>query len=552
MDRLVTLKNNNLIISFNYDPYIVEVVGHFGNRRFDNKNKVWVVPLSQLNNVVETLQPLHFKFDPILLEEQTKIAKKRQRLERVRNSAFKETELAKFAELNLPLFPFQRAGSGFLCAADNACNGDQPGLGKSIQSIAAAKLKNCKKVLVFTFATLKDTWLDEWTRWAPDYDAIVIRGEKSTRDKQWAQDKNVYIANYEQLLRDLQEIKKIKWDAIIADEATRISNPKSKTTVAIKKIDATYRWPLTGTPLSNSVQDIWSIIDFCEPGALGSYYQFTEKYCQKDRWGSIKGYKNLDILKEELKPFMIRRLKSNVLEQLPAKMYENIFIDLSQEERDMYKAVQKGIVEELKELGMTERRGLKNALTRMLRLKQATGSLELISDSNKSSKVEALKELLEIICVGDSKVVIFTFFKKMALILMRELSQYKPLLIAGGVSQEERTKNRDAFNTNDENKVMIMTEAGAFGLNLQKKAQNIVHYDLPWSVTKKEQREDRVHRIGQTGKVMVYTLLAKDSIDEYNLQVVKSKQRTSERVLGDEDTVKKVKISKALIQKMLK
>jgi len=552
MDRLVTLKNNNLIISFNYDPYIVEVVGHFGNRRFDNKNKVWVVPLSQLNNVVETLQPLHFKFDPILLEEQTKIAKKRQRLKRVRNGAFKETELAKFAELNLPLFPFQRAGSGFLCAADNACNGDQPGLGKSIQSIAAAKLKNCKKVLVFTFATLKDTWLDEWTHWAPDYDAIVIRGEKSTRDKQWAQDKNVYIANYEQLLRDLPEIKKIKWDAIIADEATRISNPKSKTTVAIKKIDATYRWPLTGTPLSNSVQDIWSIIDFCEPGALGSYYQFTEKYCQKDRWGSIKGYKNLDILKEELKPFMIRRLKSNVLEQLPAKMYENIFIDLSPEEREMYKAVQRGIVEELKELGMTKRRGLKKALTRTLRLKQVTGSLELISDSKTSSKVEALKELLEIICADDGKVVIFTFFKKMALILMRELAKYKPLLIAGGISQAERTANRDAFNTNDENKVMIMTDAGAFGLNLQKKAQNIVHYDLPWSVTKKEQREDRVHRIGQTGKVMVYTLLAKDSIDEYTLQVVKSKQRTSERVLGDEDTIKNIKISRALIQKILK
>jgi SNF2 family DNA or RNA helicase len=187
----------------------------------------------------------------------------------------------------------------------------------------------------------------------------------------------------------------------------------------------------------------------------------------------------------------------------------------------------------------------------MLRLKQATDSLELISDSTKSSKVEALKELLESICVEGNKVVIFTFFKKMALILMRELAEYKPLLIAGGVSQEERTANRDAFNDNTENRIMIMTEAGSFGLNLQKKATSVVHYDLPWSITKTEQREDRVHRIGQTGNVTVYRMLAKDSIDEYNLKVVQVKQRTAERVLGDEDKLRKSRVSRALLQKIL-
>lgn len=544
-------EKQHIVIQFAYSPYLVEVVGRLGNRKFDNKNKVWTVPISQLSQVLSRLVPLGFEVDSELLKENEVILKRKHRLERVREGNFKDNEKKQLSELQLPLFPFQERGTGFMCVAHNALNGDQPGLGKSIQAIASAKLLKCNKILVLTFATLKDTWVDEVVKWAPNMSNIVIKGEKSARDKKWSEDKNFYIANYEQILRDLPAIQKIKWDAIIADEATRISNPKAKTTLAIKKIEAKYRWPLTGTPLSNSVQDVWSIIDFCVPGALGSYYQFLDTYCEKDVWGSVKGYKNLDLLKEEIKPFFIRRLKKDVLSQLPEKLYENIYVDLSLEERQMYDATKKGIVEELKAMGMKERRGLNNMMTKMLRLKQATDSLELISTNTKSSKLEALKELLEILCAGDGKVVVFTFFKKMALILMRELAQYKPLLIAGGVSQEERTTNRDAFNDKTENKIMIMTEAGAFGLNLQKKATSVVHYDLPWSITKTEQREDRVHRIGQTGNVVVYRMLAKDSIDEYNLKVVQVKQRVAERVLGDEDKLKNSRISKALLQKIL-
>lgn len=552
MDKRAIKSGDKIIISFKYDPYLVTVVGRFGGRKFDNKNKVWVVPLSQLDAVIRVLTPLEFEIDPMLLDDQLLIRKKHFRLERMRNGEFKDGEKQQLTDLNLPMFTFQQSGSGFMCVADNALNGDQPGLGKTIQAIAAAKLKKCKKILVFTFATLKDTWADEITKWAPEMSSVIIKGEKDTRIKKWSEDKNFYIANYEQLLKDLPEIQKQEWDAIIADEATRISNPKAKTTIAIKKINAKYRWPLSGTPLSNSVQDVWSIIDFCAPGALGSYYQFLEKYCEKDVWGAVKGYKNLDLLKEEIKPHMIRRLKKDVLDQLPEKLYEDIHIDLSQEERHMYNAVKEELLETLKEIGMTERKGLQNMMTKMLRLKQATGSLELISGTQKSSKLEALKELLESICVGDNKVVVFTFFKEMALILMRELAQYKPLLIAGGVDQDERTRNRDAFNENTENRIMIMTEAGAFGLNLQKKAHSIVHYDLPWSITKTEQREDRVHRIGQTGNVTIYKLLVKDSIDEYNLKVIQKKQQVATQVLGDKDTLRKIRVSRALLEQLLK
>ena len=436
-------------------------------------------------------------------------------------------------------------------AAKNALNGDQPGLGKTIQAIAAIKMHKCQKILYFTLATLKATVKEEFELRAPNSQTVIIRGEKKQRDKIWSQDANVYIANYELLLRDLPEMQKIKWDAIIADEATRLSNPQAKTTRAIKKLNAIYKFPLSGTPLSNAVQDVWSIIDFCEPGALGSYWQFVDRYCEKDVWGSIKGYKNLDILRKEIHPYCIRRLKKEVLQQLPPKMYENIYIELSASERKMYNAIKQELKNELKSLGMTDRGGLQNMITKMLRLKQAADSLELISDIRKSSKLEGLKELLQSICVDGNKVVIFTFFKTMALILMRELVEYNPLLIAGGVSEQDRNDNRDKFNSNIENRILISTDAGSFGLNLQKKSKSIIHYDIPWSVSKTEQREDRVHRIGQTGQVIVYKMIAKDTIDEYSLQVLSMKQNTAEKVLGDRDRLRNKRVSRETIRKLL-
>jgi len=547
----VCKRNNNLEISFEYDPFLVEVIRNIGDRKFDNKKRVWLVPLSQLDNVIARLTPLNFVFSQEVKELAIETAKRRKKLERLRNGEFTEKQLKRLTDTGLPLYSFQKSGAGFMCGAGRTLNGDQPGLGKTIQSIATMKILGCKKIIYFTLATLKATVEEEFNQWAPELKTVVVRGEKKVRDKKWAEDVNVYIANYELLLKDLTEIKAINPDAIIADEATRISNPKAKTTIAIKKINAKYRFPLSGTPLSNSVQDVWSILDFCEPGCLGSYWQFIEKYCEKDVWGSIKGYKNLDMLKEEIKPYCIRRLKRDVLHQLPPKLYENIYIELSPVERKMYDAIKQELSEELKNMGMLERRGLGNVLTKLLRLKQTANSLELVSDRTESAKLEGLKELLQTICIDDNKVVIFTFFKEMAMILMKELADYKPLLIAGGVDEETRNANKDAFNSNTENRIMISTDAGTFGLNLQKKSKYVVHYDIPWSLTKTEQREDRVHRIGQEGQVTIYKMIAKDTIDEYQLQVLFSKMKTAQQVLGDKDKLRKGRISSTMLKKLL-
>lgn len=339
------------------------------------------------------------------------------------------------------------------------------------------------------------------------------------------------------------------FDTIIADEATRIANPKAKQSKLIKLISAKHRIALTGTPLNNSIQDLWNILDFCQPNLLGSYWTFTEKYCTKDTFGGITGYKNLNELKLSITNHMIRRLKSEVLTELPEKMYENIYIGFSPIEKKIYNAIRKEIKIELKNHDISNKY-LNNVLVKMIRLKQATSSLELISNVLISSKTEALKELLQDIMHQNKKAIIFTQFSNMAKILYRELNQYKPLLLIGETSKEQRQKNVQTFTNNDDNKIIIMTNAGEFGINLQR-ASFIIHYDCAWSISKMEQREGRAHRIGQTNKVTVFNLIMSKTIDEYILKVLHKKQKMSRDLLGDKEEIKKVKITKYDIKKML-
>jgi len=305
--------------------------------------------------------------------------------------------------------------------------------------------------------------------------------------------------------------------------------------------------------LNNAIQDIWNILDFCQPNILGSYWQFTEKYCEKDRFGGIISYKNLNELKTHIADNMLRRKKKEVLQELPDKLYETIYVEFDNEERKIYEAIKEEIVSELKEYGISRVLGdkyLSNALVKMIRLKQATGSLELVSEHQFSSKVNALKELLNDIISNGSKAIIFTQFSTMADILIRELDKYNPLLISGKVDNNIRKENVDKFQNSEENKIIVMTEAGGFGLNLQR-ANYIIHYDLPWSISKMEQREGRAHRIGQKNNLTIFRLIVQKTVDEYVLKVLHKKQIMSEDILGDKERMKKVKISKRDIKKML-
>lgn len=545
---------NSICISFEYNPMIVEIVKRFNNRRYDLNTKEWIVPMSQIKEVLETLIPLGFTTDIDARNEYDEKMKHKLKIKRITEGNFKESEIEAIQKTKLPLLNFQKIGTGFLCVTKSALLGDEPGCGKSIQTLATMEIENAKKSLIICPGSLKLSWKDEISKWFQNKKIVIIQGDKKNRIKQWKETADIFVMNYELLLKDIDEIKKTNWDFVVADEATRISSPKSKQGKIIKTISATHKIALTGTPLNNAIQDIWNILDFCQKDCLGSYWQFTEKYCLKDRFKSIVGYQNLNELKTRISEFMLRRTKKEVLTELPDKLYETVYVEFTTEEKKIYEAVKKEITTELKEFEINKvlnDKYLSNALVKMVRLRQTTGSLELISDTNHfSSKLEILKELLKDILQTDSKAIIFTQFSEMADILIRELKDYKPLLISGKVKNEDRNKNVKTFQENEENKIIIMTDAGAHGLNLQR-SNYVIHYDLPWSISKMEQREGRAHRYGQKNNITVYKLIVHNSIDEYVLKVLLKKHKLSEDILGDKERLNKVKISKKDIKKML-
>jgi SNF2 family DNA or RNA helicase len=546
----ISKTGNTVYIDFFFNPIIIEVIKTIDGREFDGKSKKWSVPVSQLVEVVNLLKLFRPVLDPDVQELYDGEVKLREDLTRIKLGQFTEEEKTDLSLLNIPCFEYQKQGILFLKTCKSALMGDEPGLGKTLQSLSVSVLVKAKKVLIICPSSLKLNWQDEINKWFK-LPSTVVEGSPSERQAQWDADVIYYIVNYECMLRDIELIKSKKWDMIIADEATRISNPKAKQAKAIKTIPCQRKLALTGTPFNNAVQDLWNVLDFCEPNYLGSFWRFTEKYCVKNRFNSIEGYQNLDSLASKIEKRMIRRLKKDVLHELPDKIYENVFITPAKREQEIYEAVKEEILSELNAIGF-ENENINNILTKLIRLRQSADSLELVSDYAVSSKLDALKELLTDLINEDKKAIIFTEFSEMAKILERELSQYRPLLYIGETDVTDRHEYINLFNTDNEHKLIIMSSAGGYGLNLQR-ASYVIHYDLPWSIAKTIQREDRAHRLGQKSSVTIFRMLMKDTIDEYILDVLHRKQAMSKELLRDKDysPIVKVRISRQDLKRLL-
>lgn len=442
----------------------------------------------------------------------------------------KDTEF----ETPLPLYNYQKVGSAFLYKIGSGLLGDDPGSGKTIMSLAVIEKAKAKKVLIFCPSVVKFQWLNEVNRFLPSTKALVIDGTKAERVLQWKNEARIYIVNYELLLRDFEEMNIRSWDYIIADESNRIANVKAKQTKAIMKLKSKHRIAMTGTPISNKIVELWSMLNFCNPGSMGNYYTFVESYCIKNKWGAIIASKNIEELKKKIARYMIRRTIKEVLPELPDKIHTEIPFELSKKEKEFYDKIKKEILFEIEKEDISKMENpmtISYTLTKMLRLQQITASMELLGDSKTSSKIVALKDLLKNILSDGRKAVVFTKFAKFADIVERELLQYEPLKITGKVKERDQIIKK--FNEEDENKVMVMTESGALGLNLQYKASIVVHLDLPYSIGKMDQRIGRVFRIGQKQKVFIYYILARSTIDQHLKNILIGKQKLKNDLLDD-------------------
>lgn len=521
-------KDDKIEIAFEYNPRLISIIKGISGRTYNPVTKCWYIPLTGSEPAIERLSECGFSVDPALMAEVKADAKRAE--EAVALSVMNDTEFTS----PLPLFPYQKVGAAFLYKIGSGLLGDDVGLGKTIQSLAVAEKAKTEKVLIFCPASVKWQWAGEIEKFIPsDKRTVVIEGSVLQRRKLWNTDARFYIANYELLLRDYSLMTRF-WDLIIADEATKISNPQAKQSRAIKKLRATCRIALTGTPVSNRANEIWSIIDFCVPGVMGNYYTFLQRYCLKNQWGGIFGYQNIEELQKKIKRYMIRRQKQDVLPELPLLISTDIPFELSAEEKKVYNNLKKEILFEIKKKDIAKIENpmtIQYTLVKMTRLRQLADSMELLGYNTKSSKLEVLKELLDSGLNNGRKAIVFTQFAEMADILERNLAKYKPLKISGKI-KEKYQDVIDRFNAGEENKILIVTSAGQYGLNIQR-ASMVFHYDCEWSLAKMKQRTGRAHRIGQKDAVLEYNLLAKGTVDYYVKKVLHAKARLSDEILGD-------------------
>ena len=526
--NIIEKQNDTLVVRFRYDPAIVVAMRSLPARSWNKELKQWEVPFQYVFDVVRTLQEFDFQVEESVIAE----AKK--------ENEFKQSVTFEGFKTNLPLFPYQKAGVEFLLKAGSGILADEPGLGKSLQALAMCEYLQAQKILVLCPASLKFNWLSECEKWlpVPQVKVQVINGTPAERKEQWKNPSiNFFIANYDLLLKDFDAMNSHNWDVIISDESTAICNPRAKRTKVIKKLKAKYKFALSGTPISNKLHDLWSIVDFVRPGTWGSYYQFENRYCIKDFWGSVKGYKNTDELKQSLTNFMIRRRKDDVLPDLPPKLVTEVKFELSGPERELYDKMKKALKTEL--FGKIDEEkvfNIENAMIKVLRLKQMVDHPRLVGSTLPSRKLETLKDILRPIIESGNKVIVFSQFAQMCKLLMFELSEHNPVTIIGEMKAEDRNASVRKFTESPNCQLMICSEAGAYGLNLQV-ANYVIHVDLPWSVSKLVQREGRAHRIGTQKPVTVYSLIGAKTVDEYVARVLLKKQKLSDEFLEDSRVV---------------
>jgi len=423
------------------------------------------------------------------------------------------------AELDDEKYAFQCSGTQVLVLQKYGILADEMGLGKSKQALDACAEMHCKDILILAPKSLLWNWQEEVRKWYPDWVIDVLPDKKEERGHFWQfRFPCAVVANYEKLL--LQDWPEFNWDALILDEITRAKNTRTQTHKQLRRLVSSAKnvFALTGTPLEMRIEELYGITSLVRPSVFGNYSRFRDQHLVTDFFGNVVGSKGHQLLKERIGPWMTRRTKAEVASQLPPKVYNTHWIELSAGERQGYEEIRRDYVRWLQENERDLREA--NALTQLLRLQQFTSSPELIDSGSVGSK---FCELEEIIGEWPGRVVVFTRFADMARRLSLWLNLPAGAIIHGGVPADDRLPRIDSFNNGNLGNVLVSTDAGAYGLNITG-ADLVIHYDMLWNPAKLWQREDRLHRIGQERTVNVLKLITKDTVDEGMLRVLEKRE----------------------------
>lgn len=436
----------------------------------------------------------------------------------------------------------------------------------TIQAMATAiflkHVGRAKNALIVTPASLKFNWPLEIEKFT-DEKYVVVDGTPEERIAQWLRmDVFFYVVNAELLLEDLfggrefkesdddtpaQKARKLAqkakaetrqrvlsgvrgrtWDFVAVDEAQMLKHHSSRRTKNVKALNARFRMALTGTPMDGRLEELHSIMGFVAPGLLCSKTRFFQRYVETDLWGKVTGYKRLGEVSKKIQPFFLRRLKRDVLKDLPDKIYENRLVSLTPKESKIYSKLAENGHEATEDA---------EAIVAIIRCKQFCNLPRMVDEEcEESSKMDSFKEVIEEVVVQSGhKVLVFTQYKEMLDVLAKELSEMgvKFLRIDGGTPKDRRAEMQREFNEDKTIDAMIGTEAMSTGLNFTA-ADYVLNYDDNWSPAIMAQREDRAHRIGQRNVVTVVNFICKSTVEERIRSVIYQKNRITSQVLGDE------------------
>lgn len=514
------------LLSFNLNAKDLSLVKNLPVRKWDKFSKLWKVPRLAVKSLV---------FEDSYWTEQATEAKTKIEL------ALTELVEMKFAEGTKRgiLRPYQDIGSKFLVQAKKALLADDMGLGKTVQAIQALIDSNSKQCLIICPASLKFKWADEFQKHFGIVPTI-IGGSKEERRLLWQSTDKFLIANYELLQGRLDwPIMPHKFDAVVCDEAIYLKNHKAERTKRVKQLESDYKFALSGIYIENSLLEFQSIMEWIRPEVVPSAYKFKYRYCDIDPFtGEVVGANiaNLPELHALTSPFVLRREKKAVLKDLPDKIYVDVPLEMSKEEKAGYMILSNAYRNWIKSRAHSDSSDIS--------LWDGTMDCRMFVEypnhvnhdwTYESTKLTWLKELYKEI----DKLVVFSFFKRSIDSLQAQFGTR--FIISGGVDASERFPTVNEFNVAKKG-ILVSTDAGRFGLDMIG-ASNLVHYGYVHNPGTMIQREDRLWRDGQKNVVTIFRPYLKNTIDEGILKIYQSRLVNSKEFMSGSEQMSKVKLS---------
>lgn len=468
---------------------------------------------------------------------------------------FEQRGLANYqvpAGLHATLRPYQVEGFEWLCTLSDMGFGgilaDEMGLGKSVQLISYLLAQkearaDCAPALIVCPASLVYNWIAEFEKFAPGLRAIAVAGSKPERDDiliEYAGENptgtaDVLVTSYDLMRRDVEVYQQIEFSCVALDEAQYIKNHATLAAQAVKSVPSKHRFALTGTPIENRLSELWSIFDFLMPGLLGSYRRFRERYEQPIVDGQEEAMRRLQ---ELVGHFVMRRLKSDVLVDLPEKSENVVYAHMEGEQLKLYRAHEQRLRESIVGKSTAEfARERIAVLAELTRLREICCDPHLVFDDydDSSAKLSTILDLVETAIDSGKKLLLFSQFTSYLDIISTHLSEQgvAHYTITGATPKRQRLELVNEFNEDDTPVFLVSLKAGGTGLNLTG-ASVVIHADPWWNSAAEDQATDRAHRIGQTKDVMVYKVIAKDSIEERILALQETKSDLADKLINSE------------------